>query len=85
MGTKKTENERTAGMTDQEIEREAQGMGAVYAAEPKVRVKIPIDPLNKEDTAVPVCLNGYLFQIKRGETVEAPQTVADVLERAGYI
>ncbi|GKH50448.1 hypothetical protein CE91St46_15590 [Eubacteriales bacterium] len=72
-------------MTDFEIEQEAQGMGAVYAAEPKVRIKIQKDPLNEHDEIVPVCLNGYLFQIKRGETVDVPQTVAGVLERAGYI
>lgn len=50
-----------------------------------MRIKIPKDPLNRHDETVPVCLNGYNYFIKRGETVEVPETVARVLEEAGYI
>lgn len=58
---------------------------AVLEAQPKVRVKIPFDPLNKGDTVVPVGVNGYFLDVPRGETVEVPETVADILTNAGYI
>ena len=47
-----------------------------------VRIKIPVDPLNKDDLQVPVMINGYLWNIKRGETVEVPSVVADILQEA---
>jgi hypothetical protein len=34
---------------------------------------------------VPVCINGYLYYINRGQTVEVPETVADILAQAQYI
>lgn len=51
--------------------------------EPKVKVRIKEDPKDKND--VPVCINGYIWQIKRGEFVEVPETVAKILAQAGYI
>lgn len=59
--------------------------GAALAEENKVRIRLPADKLNREDVVVPVCVNGYTYQIKRGEWVNVPQTVADILERAGYL
>lgn len=50
----------------------------------KVRIRIPVDKLNKKDTFVPVSVNGYIFQIQRGIAVEVPETVANILENAGY-
>lgn len=77
------ETEKAA--SDAAMDAEAKKWGPVYGKEPKVRIKIPKDPLNKQDEVVPVCLNGYNYFIKRGETVEVPQTVADVLTEAKYI
>jgi hypothetical protein len=42
-------------------------------------------PLNEEDRVVPVCINGYNYFLNRGETVEVPETVAELLEAAAYI
>lgn len=52
---------------------------------PKVRIKIPIDKQNTTDLTVPVSVNGHVYQIKRGEYVEVPAVVAEILEGAGYI
>ena len=44
----------------------------------KVKIKLPLTRNEKED--VYVCVNGKSFQIKRGETVEVPDYVAEVLQ-----
>lgn len=51
----------------------------------KVSIRLPKDQLNKEDVVVPVCINGYTYQIKRGERVDVPEEVARILEEAGYM
>ncbi len=72
-------------MTDAQMDAEAKRWGKHYAAEEKVRIRIPPDQLNKEDDVVPVCINGYNYFVKRGVTVDVPKTVANILENAGYI
>lgn len=51
----------------------------------KVEVKIPIDPQNPKDLIVPVVINGYRWEIKRGVKVALPESVVKVLENAKYI
>lgn len=48
-------------------------------------IKIPIDPQNPKDLIVPVIINGYRWEIKRGEKVIVPEPVAKILEDAKYI
>ena len=48
------------------------------ATEKKVKIKLPLTRNEKDD--VYVCVNGDSFQIKRGETVEVPEYVAEVLQ-----
>ncbi len=72
-------------MTDAEMDAVAKSTGSILSGEPKVKIKIPRDPLNKDNTAVPVGINGYFYNIRRGETVEVPESVANLLERGGYI
>ena len=48
------------------------------AAEKKVKIKLPLTRTEKDD--VYVCVNGKSYQIKRGETVEVPDFVAEVLQ-----
>lgn len=50
-----------------------------------VKIKIPVDPQNPKDIVVPVMINGYMWFINRGETVEVPAEVANILENAKYI
>lgn len=63
----------------------AENTGRLLAQQARVRVRIPLNPLNEDDVMVPVCVNGYHYFLKRGETVEVPKTVADILEQAAYI
>ena len=48
------------------------------ATEKKVKIKLPLTRTEKDD--VYVCVNGESFLIKRGETVEVPDYVAEVLQ-----
>lgn len=50
-----------------------------------VEIKIPIDPQNPKDLVVPVIINGYRWEIKRGEKVSVPEPVAKILENSKYI
>lgn len=62
-----------------------QETGEALGKSKKVRIKVPADKLNKEDVIVPVCINGYTYQIKRGEWVDVPEEVAKILDDAGYM
>ena len=68
-------------LLDPETEKTAKAL----AAQPKIRVRIPKNELNEDDRVVPVSINGYNYFINRGESVEVPKTVAELLEGAGYI
>ena len=46
--------------------------------EKTVKIKLPLTRTEKEDAYV--CVNGNSYQIKRGETVEVPESVAEVLQ-----
>ena len=46
--------------------------------EKKVKIRLPLTRTEKDD--VYVCVNGRSYQIKRGETVEVPESVAEVLQ-----
>lgn len=72
-------------VTEADIDRMAKEAGEKIKLEGQREIKIPKDPLNPKDGVVPVCINGYFYQIKRGEKVKVPESVADVLENAGYI
>lgn len=50
-----------------------------FAKEPRVRVKV------HNDGPVSVQVNGYSFLIREGIAVEVPESVADLLDAAGYI
>ena len=53
-------------------------------AEERVKVRLPILP-DAQDAEVFCGVNGKTFRIKRGETVEVPESVREVLENCGYI
>lgn len=72
-------------MSEKQLLDAAENTGRLLAQQPRVRVRIPLNPLNEDDMMVPVCVNGYNYFLKRGETVEVPKTVADILEQAAYI
>lgn len=72
-------------LTDKEIDKIAEQFGAEMAKQPKVKIIIPKDSLNPKNDAIPVCINGYTYLIKRGVAVEVPETVAQILEESGYL
>ena len=72
-------------MTDAQMDAMSEDTGKKLRKSDKVRIKIPVDPLNKSDKVVTVCINGHLYRINRGETVEVPAVVAEVLEQSDYI
>lgn len=59
----------------------------------KVHVRIPLpEGLTREEASrmpkppnIPVCINGYTYQIRKGEDVMVPKVVADVLRQANLI
>lgn len=73
------------GLTDKEMDQVGIETAAKVNQGDKIRIKIPLDPLNKEDMVVPVVINGHTWAINRGQSVEVPEQVAAILEDAGYI
>ena len=78
-------NEKKLPAVEADLDAQARSTGAMLAKEKKVRIKIPEDHKNPMNRVVPVCINGYLYYINRGQTVEVPETVADILAQAQYI
>lgn len=78
-------NEKKKVMTETDPEAAARSTGAQLAKEKKVRIKIAEDRKNPANRVVPVCINGYLYYINRGEPVEVPESVAAILSQAQYI
>jgi len=75
----------TPKFTDKELDNMAKATGAEVNKQVKVRIRIPIDPLNKQDLVVPVVINGYVWSIEKGKSIEIPENVAEILTEAGYI
>lgn len=68
-----------------ELDEQSKKTGEILAKEPKVKIRIAPDVFGQGDQTVPVCINGYHYFIRRGETVEVPSTVAKILEEANYL
>lgn len=66
-----------AGAEKKAHESKFQRIKAALAAQPKVRIRVPVDTF--------VQINGYGFWIMGKQSVEVPQQVADVLAEAGRI
>ena len=80
-----SEKKETPKFTDGQLDKMAEVAGTEVNKQVKVRIRIPIDPLNKQDLVVPVIINGYMWKIEKGKSVEVPENVADILTEAGYI
>ena len=64
---------------------EAKATGKKLETDEKVEIIIPINPLNEKDLIVPVTINGYQYNIKRGVAVKVPKSVKLILKDAGYL
>lgn len=51
------------------------------------KMKNVIIPISEKDpdNYVTVCINGNISQIKKGEEVEVPEEVYNILKRSGYL
>ena len=78
-------SEKKRSLPEMDADAAARSTGAELAREKKVRIKIPEDHKNPANRVVPVCINGYLYYINRGQTVEVPESVAAILSQAQYI
>lgn len=85
-------------MTESQMDQVTKDTKALLDEQPKVAIKLflsqeeqkKISAAKEAGKAVEVpfetvSVNGYTYQIQRGEKVEVPQTVADILEEAGLI
>lgn len=84
MMTKTTETEKKAASRG-DMEEAARAAREALAAEPKVRVLIPLDPQNREADTVELGINGSFYTLRRGESIEVPQSIAALLTRAHYL
>ena len=77
---------RTKELSDKELALEARKTSTKLKNTQKmVSVIIPKSERNPDDKAVPVTINGYTWNIKRGEEVEVPEEVKRILKEAKYI
>lgn len=59
------------------IAKQEKSMKEKLQSQPKVKLMIPIDPLNPNEPAV-VGINGVIYSIPRGKEVDVPQAIAKV-------
>lgn len=55
----------------------------VLDEQPKVKVRLPLDPLNPDVLTTVVVINGYSYGIPRGVEIEVPKPVYDILIETG--
>ena len=63
---------------------ESKKMKAILDKEPKKTIRLPLLKDKNSMNYVPVCINGYIYQVQRGVEVEVPKPVADLLAEGGY-
>ena len=51
----------------------------------KIKVKIPVNPLNPTDLIIPIQINGYKWICRRGEEIVLPKECVKLLTQAGYL
>lgn len=69
--------QKTEKQIEKEIVKEEASTRALLAAEKKVPIFIPDDPLNPDDV-VPVGINGVIYTIPRGQQFEVPESIYNV-------
>lgn len=69
--------------TDADLDRMATKTGEELSGQPRQKVRIPMIPGG--DDCVECCINGYNYMIKRGVSVELPESVVELLANAGIV
>ena len=73
----------TPPLSNAQLDGEAAAQRIAIEGEPTTRVRLPL--ISKNDPVVDVTINGASFAVPRGQTVELPQSVVEVLEHAGLL
>ncbi len=80
--TKVDATQETLKKTEQEFEKNAskeeKGMLKKLQAMKKVTIIIPDDPQNPKDKVVPIGINGIVYTVPRGVSVEVPEAIAEI-------
>ena len=77
---------RTNATSDADLAAVTTHTAETLADQPKRKVRLhQAQPGDKALLDETVCVNGHIFQIKRGVEVEVPETVYEVLEQAGRL
>jgi hypothetical protein len=80
----KTTDAKTDAITDAEINEIRENTAALLAKQPKRTVRLRADPNNpKAPNFETVQINGYTYMIKKGEEVDVPEEVYNILVRSG--
>ncbi len=85
-------------MTEGEMQEVTKGTQEILAEQPKVKIKLHLPAEKKKSLEAQqeagkkvdwpfqvVAINGHIYQIQLGVSVEVPESVAQVLEEAGMI
>lgn len=75
----------TPPISEAQMDADTERVGNSLRGKDLVRIRISIDKQNESDKVVIVGVNGHVYRINRGEWVEVPQVVAELLEQGGYI
>jgi hypothetical protein len=83
-----TPQESTARLSEAQMDSVSTNTGSALADQKKESVRLYQVPETSTDKRLPdetVTINGYTYQIRRGEDVEVPESVAEVLRQSGRI
>jgi intergrase/recombinase len=85
-------------MSEKDMEKVTENTAEILKKQEKVKVRLYLPPEQKQKLEAAmaegknvqwpyqvVAINGYIYQIQLGKTVEVPKSVAEVLEHAGLI
>lgn len=85
-------------VSEKEMEKVTLSTAEILKKQKKVKVRLFLPPDQKKKLEAaeeagkkiewpshPVQINGYIYQIQLGKSVEVPQSVAEILEEAGLI
>ena len=50
--------------------------------QPKVKLRVPFNPMGTGDALIPININGFRWFLKPGETVEVPEEIAKIFEES---
>ncbi len=82
------QGDKNRQVTDAQMDRMSRDTGAVLSEQSKKSVRLYQVPAGSTDAPLMdevVQINGYTYQIPRGQDVEVPESVYDVLVQSGRI